>query len=485
MSELTSYQMFIDGAWDAGTTGRRMQSVNPYTGQVWADFPEGDETDVDRAVRAARRAFEETDWTRRPRYRAEVLRKLADLIERDAERFAQLESTDNGKTISEERRMYESLPAFYRLAASYAETMSGDVPTGANPDVLSMTMYEPYGVIGIQTPWNTPGVIFGQAAAPALATGNAVVVKPSELAPCSTLEFGRLALEAGLPDGLVNIVTGPGPAVGAALCAHPGVDKLVFTGSPAAGRMVAAAGASRLAPVLLELGGKSANIVFPDADLDAAVEGLVRGFTASAGQTCVCGSRALIHESIYAEVVERMIKAVGELRVGDPADPATELGPVFSRQQFDHIDELVRSSVEEGADIACGGGLIEGCTGNFYAPTIVTNAHNQMRIAQEEVFGPVVVCIPFRTEEEAIRIANGTAFGLAAGVWTADLNRAHRMTRDLRSGKVWVNHYRAGDANFPFGGIGESGYGRVNGMDGIREMTRSKSVQILLDQNRA
>jgi acyl-CoA reductase-like NAD-dependent aldehyde dehydrogenase len=361
-----------------------------------------------------------------------------------------------------------------------AETLTGDVPSGADPSVLSLTLREPYGVIGVQTPWNTPGVLMAQPVAPALAAGNTVVVKPSELAPSSILELASLFAAAGFPPGVFNVVTGLGPVVGAALCSHPRVAKLTFTGSPAAGRLVAVQAAQRLVPVTMELGGKSANIVFPDADLDSAAAAVAAGFIAAGGQSCVAGSRAVVHESIYDDMLGRLDAHAKQVRMGDPAQRTTDMGPVCTQAQFSRISNLLKAGLDEGARLVTGGRQSADLDGTlFFPPTILADVSNQMTIAQEEVFGPVVCVIPFRDEQHAVEIANDTVFGLAGGVWTRDLDRAHRMARAVRAGTIWVNHYRRGDPAFPFGGYGESGYGRFSGIDGYREMTRVKSIQIL------
>jgi acyl-CoA reductase-like NAD-dependent aldehyde dehydrogenase len=480
VEQIRTYDHFIDGLWAAPATGGYLQTINPYSGQVNACFAEGTREDVDRAAVAAWAAFSSTSWSRRPHERTRLLRRLADLIDADAARLAAIESGDNGKTIREELGMFAAVGGYFRYAASLAETLTGDVPSGADPSVLSLTLREPYGVIGVQTPWNTPGILMAQPVAPALAAGNTVVVKPSELAPLSILELASLFEAAGFPPGVFNVVTGLGPVVGAALCSHPRVAKLTFTGSPAAGRLVAAQAAQRLVPVTMELGGKSANIVFPDADLDSAAAAAAAGFIAAGGQSCVAGSRVVVHESIHDDVVDRLAAHAQQVRMGDPAQHTTDMGPVCTQGQFSRISHLVKAGVEEGARLVAGGRQSADLDGTLFFPaTVLAGVSSQMTIAQEEVFGPVVCVIPFRDEQDAVAIANDTVFGLAGGVWTRDLDRAHRVARAVRAGTIWVNHYRRGDPAFPFGGYGESGYGRFSGIDGYREMTRVKSIQIL------
>jgi len=332
--------------------------------------------------------------------------------------------------------------------------------------------------VAFQTPWNSPLVIFAQGGAPALAAGNTIVLKPSEFASCSTMEFANLAHEAGIPAGVFNVVTGFGPVVGAALCSNTKVDKIAFTGSPQGGRIVGEQAARTLTPTVMELGGKSAHIVFADADFDKAVEALLAGFTASSGQSCVCGSRALVQADIYDRVVERLASMATKLKLGDPVDEQTQIGPFCTAAQLDKVSGLVAAANEEGARLVAGGKKPEGLDGWFYEPTIFADVDENMTIAQEEVFGPVLSMIRFETEEDAVRIANNSVFGLAAGIWTSDLGRAHRVAAELRAGTVWVNQYRKGDAAFPFGGRGESGFGRQSGEDAIYEFTTVKSVQV-------
>jgi aldehyde dehydrogenase (NAD+) len=447
-----TYEHFCGGAWQPPAKGRYLDSRNPFDGSLNGQFAEGDESDVDSAVAEGRRAFGSAGWAP-PWERARILRRYADLIDESAERIAGIESRDNGKTLTEERQMYRGVGAYFRYAASLAETMTGDVPVAMDPNVLGLTSREPYGVVAIQTPWNTPGMLFAQPAASALAAGNTVVVKPSELAPLSTLELAALTHHAGFPAGVVNIVTGLGPVVGAALSSHPGTDQIVFIGSPAAGRIVAAQAAQHLAPAVLELGGKSANIVFADADLDRAAAGVAAGFTAAAGQSCVAGTRILVEASIEDEFVRRVVAHVEALRLGDPADPATDIGPICDLSQYQRIERYVDSGKAAGAHVVTGGRQPAELAGTlFFPPTVFTRVTPVDKVVREEIFGPVACVLPFTDEAEAVAMANDTEYGLAAGVWTRDLQWAHRVAHDLQAGTVWVNQYRRGDPAFTFGG---------------------------------
>ena len=474
------YQMYIDGALVDAKSGQTLETVNPFTGEAWATFPEGAQEDLDLAVAAAKRASEDRSWSHNPARRATLINKLADALEEKADFLASIESRDNGKTIREETGMNRAVPRWYRLAAATADTELGEIPSGADPNVVALTTREPWGVVGIQTPWNTPGVLLAQMASMALAAGNTVVIKPSEVAPASILELAKIVHEVGFPAGVFNVVTGLGPVVGAAMASHPDVDKLTMTGSPAAGRIVAGEGAKRLVPAVMELGGKSANLVFADADLEAAANGIYHGFMGAGGQSCVAGTRAIVHRSVYDQLVERIVELVGTTVIGDPSDPATDMGPLPMQLQVDRIQEYVEAGVAEGARLAGGGRTAEHDGTLFFPPVVFADVDPSMSIAREEIFGPVLSVIPFDTEDEAVRINNDSVFGLAAGVWTQNLDQAHRVSRRIKAGTVWVNHYRRGDAAFPFGGFGESGYGRVNGREGYREMSRTKSVQILL-----
>ncbi|WP_433502989.1 aldehyde dehydrogenase family protein [Pseudonocardia halophobica] len=480
----TTYGMYIGGEWVPAASGETLESVEPYTGEVWATFPKGDARDVDAAVSAAYTVHKDGTWARDPKVRARLLNALADRIEAESEKLAAVESRDNGKTIREELGANKGAATWYRYAAALAETVNGESPVGNDPNVLSLTQREPYGVIGIQTPWNTPSVLLAQTASMALAGGNAIVVKPSELAPCSILELGKLVEEVGFPAGVFNIVTGLGPVVGEALGTHPRVAKLALTGGPEAGRLVASQAAARLVPTMMELGGKSANIVFADVDLDEVAPELVLGFTGAGGQSCVAGTRVLVHRSLHDELLERMTALVEDLTLGDPSDMATDMGPMATPSQVERVRDYVARGEAEGARVVVGGPKAEYEGTLFFPPTIFGDVKPDMTIAREEIFGPVLAVLPFDTEAEAVDIANDTEYGLAAGVWTNDLDRAHRVSRALEAGTVWVNQYRRGDVAFPFGGYGASGYGRVNGMDGYREMTRVKSIQIRLRPER-
>jgi aldehyde dehydrogenase (NAD+) len=473
--------MYVNGLWRESVSQRWLLSADPWAQADWAQVPEGDGRDVDEAVRAARDALADSSWRHSPRARGTVLRHFADLVDANCERLAEVESRDNGKTLREARAGFRNAGEYFRHAASIAEAVTDSAPAGGNPDVAALTRRVPYGVIGIQTPWNTPGVILAQSAAPALAAGNSIVIKPPELAPCSTLELAGLADQAGFPPGIINVVTGYGPVVGAALCAHPGVDKLVFTGSPEAGVLVAAAAARRLIPSTLELGGKSAHIVFPEADLDRAASGIVRALVGAGGQSCMCGSRALVHESIYDQVEARVLAELQGVILGDPRDPRTDMGPLCTSDQVARVTRYVQTALDEGGRIIAGGGPPPGIDHPlFITPTVVAGLKPDATLCQEEVFGPVLALLRFSTEDEAVRIANGTPFGLAAMIWTTSLDRAHRVSDAVHAGVVFVNHYRSGDPAFANGGMGRSGYGRVSGVEGYQEMTQLKSVQMLL-----
>jgi aldehyde dehydrogenase (NAD+) len=479
--KLESYDMLIDGERTGASDGSRFASVNPFDGKEWATAPEATEADVDRAVTAARRAFDSGDWARTmPAQRARLLRRLGALIEERSDELARVQVLENGKLLREVGPQVAALAGHCYYFSGVAETILGHTVPVSIPDTVNFTVREPIGVVAAVTPWNSPLALLMWKLAPALAAGNTVVVKPSEVTPVSTLLLADLVVEAGFPPGTFNVVTGGGQ-VGAWLTAHPGVDKIAFTGSTAIGKLVAKSAAERLARVSLELGGKSPNIVFADADLDNAVNGVIAGIFAATGQTCLAGSRVLVEDSVYDDFVGRLVARSRRIKLGDPMDPATEMGTLACKSQYDKVLRYLDIGRAEGATVLCGGGRPDDpalAHGLFIEPTVFGDVRNDMRIAQEEIFGPVASLIRFSTEEEAIAIANDTRFGLAAGVWTNDIRRAHRVVARLRAGTVWVNSYRRTSYAMPFGGYGESGLGRENGIEAVHEYTEVKSVWI-------
>jgi len=474
------YQLYIDGRREDASGGRTFASTNPYTGAVWADIPDAGAADVARAVAAANRAFE-AGWHDTPGVlRAGLMQKLAALIEANAERMSIVESTDNGKIVRETRPQMLWVGRQLRYFAGYADKLFGQQLPLDQPNVLDYLSLEPYGVVAVITAWNSPLSLLANKLAPALAAGNCVVVKPSEHASASTLEFASLVEEAGFPPGVFNVVTG-GAETGRALVDDPGVALVSFTGSPEVGRHIAAAAGRRLVPVKLELGGKSPNIVFDDADLDKAVVGALAGIFGATGQTCVAGSRLLVQRGVYDQVVDRLATRAGSIRMGDPLDPATEMGAVANEPQFRRILSAIEAAKDAGGRLVAGGKRASGAGlehGYFIEPTIFANVDNRSELAQEEIFGPVLAIIPFDTEAEAIAIANDTRYGLAAGIWSRDVARVMRVSRAIRAGSIWVNTYRALAAQAPFGGFKESGIGRERGEAGLHEYMTTKNVMI-------
>lgn len=476
------YRMLIGGEWHGSTSGNWIDTDNPYTGKPWAQVPRGTPEDVERAVAAARTAFRSPAWRGvSATERGAMLRRLGDCIAREADRLASIETRDNGKLITEMRGQLRYIPQWYYYFAGLADKLEGRVIPIDKPDVLNFTFEEPMGVVAAITPWNSPLLLATWKLAPALAAGNTVVWKPSEFTSVSALMFGELFEEAGFPPGVVNIVTGYGGDIGDALVRHPGVNKVAFTGGDATGQHVYEAAAGGIKPVTLELGGKSANVVFDDARMDNAVKGVVSGIFAATGQTCIAGSRALVHRSIHDEFVERLVALAKTAKMGDPSSEETQVGPVTTRPQYQKTLDYIDIARGEGATCLLGGGPAsrpECGDGWFVEPTIFGDVAPDMRLAQEEVFGPILAIIPFDTEEEAIEIANGTIYGLAAGVWTQDMGRAIRLSRQLEAGTVWVNTYRAVSYLSPFGGYKRSGIGRESGLMAIREYVQEKSVWI-------
>lgn len=477
--EIVSYDMYVDGGWTGGHSGQRRESLDPFTGLVWATVPDASAADVDDAIRAARAAFDDGPWGRSTaRERGALMRRLAQLMERDAERLARIESRDNGKLVREMTGQWQYLPEWFYYYAGAASNIEGAVAASDRPNFTIFTRKEPVGVVAAITPWNSPVLLLTWKLAPALAAGCTFVVKPSEHTPVSTLEFAKLLDEAGFPPGVFNVITG-GPEAGSKLVSDPRIDKIAFTGSTAVGKVIAKQAAENLTGVLLELGGKSPNIVFDDCDAEAAANGIIAGIFGASGQTCMAGSRLIIQRSIMDSVLSRVIERTNKIKLGDPADPETEMGPVATPQQHKKIVTMIRDALAEGASLACGGeAAAQG--GLFVPPTVLTGVTSDMSIARQEVFGPVLAVIPFDTEEDAIRIANATEFGLAAGVWTLNVQRAHRVTNRLRAGTVWINAYRVVAYNAPFGGYKQSGLGRENGMGGLEEYLETKTVWVEL-----
>lgn len=474
------YQQFIDGRWLDPADGAWMDAVNPYDRSVWARIPRGTRRDADLAVAAARRAFEHGDWpAMTATARGALLRRLGDLIAADAPRLAEFETRDNGKLYAEMHKQLSYLPQWFHYFGGLADKIEGATFPTDKPDMLAYSRHEPLGVVVAITAWNSPLLLTAYKLAPALAAGNTVVLKPSEHASASSLEFARLVEQAGFPPGVVNVVTGLGAEIGDALVRHPDVRKITFTGSEATGRRINEAAASDFKRVTLELGGKSPNIIFDDADLDQAATGAVAAFLAASGQTCVAGSRLLVQNSVYDEVMGKVLSLAGAVRLGDPMAPDTQVGPVATEPQFEKVRRYIEIARAEGAHCALGGEVparADLARGWFIEPTIFTNVTNDMRIAQEEVFGPVLAVLRFETEEDAVRIANDVRYGLAAGVWTEDMKRAVRVANRVQAGTVWINTYRVVSYMTPFGGYKASGIGRENGAEAIKEFLQVKSV---------
>jgi (Z)-2-((N-methylformamido)methylene)-5-hydroxybutyrolactone dehydrogenase len=479
-TQIRDWRLPAGDAARPANSGATYLSTDPYTGRPWARVPDCDTSDVDDAVAAAEAAFAGGWATTQGSERARLMRRLAELIARDAAELADLESRDNGKLLREMLAQLRALPEWYYYFAGCADKLGGEVvPTGRS-NYLCYTQYEPVGVVGAIVPWNSPLLLMTWKVAPALAAGCTLVVKPSDYTPVSTLAFARLVREAGFPDGVFNVVTGNGPAVGKALAAHGGVAKIAFTGSTAVGRQVAVAAAGNLRSSLLELGGKSPQVVFADADLDVAANGIISGIFAATGQTCMAGSRVLVQREVHDEVVARVTARARDIRLGDPRHPSTEMGPVSNQGQFDKIMSFLASAEKDGAAIACGGRARQDLGGLFIEPTVLTGTRPGMRVVEEEIFGPVASFMSFGDEDEAVALANDSEFGLAAGVWTQNVHRAHRVARRLRAGSVWVNAYRTAAPGVPFGGYKSSGIGRENGAASVLEYTETKSVWVEL-----
>ncbi len=476
------YQLRIDGQSADPAGANWFETQNPYTGQTWAEIPRGDARDVDAAVHAAHRALTTGPWAEMTAtQRGALMHKLGDLIARDAAKLAATEVRDNGKLFAEMQGQLNYIPQWFYYYGGLADKIQGSTLPLDKKGYFAFTRHEPVGVVAAITPWNSPLLLAAWKIAPALAAGCTIVIKPSEFTSASTLEFAELFDEAGFPPGVFNVVTGFGAEVGTPLVEHPLVSKISFTGSDATGRLINEKAARLLKHTSMELGGKSPNIVFEDADLEQAAFGAISGIFAATGQTCIAGSRLLVQDSIHDAFVEKLLAVARTARMGDPMDPATQVGPITTPPQFQKVLDYIDIARAEGAQVLLGGerGSAPECgQGWFVQPTIFTGVRNDMRIAQEEVFGPVLAVIRFTDEADALRIANDVRFGLAAAVWTQNIGRAIRMSERLQAGTVWVNTYRAISFMAPFGGYKDSGLGRENGIDAVREYLQTKSVWI-------
>lgn len=479
---MQDYLLYIDGKFTKPASEIWFESDDPYTGKPWARIGRGGLADVDRAVSAAHSAFSQGSWpAMNASERGRLVYRLGDLIARDAQRLAEIEVRDNGKLIAEMLGQLNYIPQWFYYFGGLADKIQGAVIPLDKKGLFNFTRQEPLGVAAIITPWNSPLLLATWKLAPALAAGCTVVIKPSEFTSASTLEFVKLFEEAGFPPGVVNVVTGFGDEVGSALVQHPLVKKIAFTGSDSTGRVVNEIAARHLKHVSLELGGKSPNIVFEDANIEDAVNGVVSGIFAATGQTCVAGSRLIVHESIHDVFVEKLITLARSARIGNPMSLDTQVGPITTRAQYRKVLDYIDIAIAEGAQLVMGGGpcnLPECGDGWFVEPTIFCGVRNEMRIAQEEVFGPVLAVIKFRDEDDAVAIANDSRYGLGAGIWTSSIARAHRVSERIQAGIIWVNTYRAVSYMSPFGGYKDSGFGRENGIDAIREYLQTKSVWI-------
>ena len=482
-SELPEYGHFIDGRMERAPGGQFFPTEDPFTGRTWARIARGNAEDVEAAANAAHRAFTAGPWPAlTPSERGQLLWRLGDAIIAHAPRLAEIERRDNGKLASEVVAQVRYMGDYFKYYAGLADKIQSDVIPTDKKGVFAYTRYEPKGVVAIITPWNSPLTLTSWKLAPALAAGCTAVVKPSEFTSASMLELAQIAVGAGLPRGVLNVVTGYGREVGEPLVTHPLVSHVGFTGGEVAGRKIYELAARGLKTVTLELGGKSPNIIFDDADFSQAVKGVVSGIFAASGQSCQAGSRLLLQENIHDRFVDELVGFMRDVRLGDPAQADTQMGPIATRSQFEKVLDYIRIAKEEGARCVLGGRPRPDLgAGLFVEPTIFVDVRNDMRIAQEEVFGPVLAVIPFKDEQDAIRIGNDTAFGLAAAVWTKSLRRAMLLTEKLQAGTVWVNNYRATSFTSPFGGYKRSGIGRESGIDTVKEYLNVKCVWISTD----
>ncbi len=479
MTDLKHYKMLIDGEWVGASDGALFESINPTTGKAWAMIPEATADDVDRAVRAADRAFNHGAWPgMTATQRGQCLRRLADLLLEKSEAFGTIETIDTGKLLKETRWQARYIAEFFHFFAGCADKIHGDTLPIDKPDMFVFTRREPLGVIAAVVPWNSQLFLSAVKIGPALAAGNTVVLKVSEHASAPMLEFGTLIAAAGIPAGVVNIISGHGDPCGRVLTSHELVARVSFTGGPAAARQILHNSTQNFAQVSLELGGKSPIIVFDDANLESAVNGAISGIFGAAGQSCVAGSRLLLQDTIADAFLDRMVTLAGQIKIGDPMADDTEMGPICTEGQLDCVEREVALAVAEGGHVLCGGRRVDGLAGRFYHPTIIDCPSPDMHIVDTEMFGPVLSVLRFTDEADAIRLANQTEHGLAAGIFTRDGARQLRMVKSVKAGIVWVNTYRAVSPIAEFGGMKNSGYGRESGMQAVYDYTRPKTVWI-------
>jgi phenylacetaldehyde dehydrogenase len=476
------HQMLINGKWVDAASGKTFPTFNPATGEILAHVAEGDREDIDRAVKAARAAFETGPWSRlTASERGRLIWKLADLLEENLEEFATLETLDNGKPLKVARAADVPLAVdLFRYMAGWSTKIEGttipiSVPYTPGAKYLAYTLREPVGVVGQIIPWNFPLLMAAWKLGPALATGCTVVLKPAEQTPLSCLRLGELIQQAGIPDGVVNIVPGYGETAGAALAAHPDVDKVAFTGSTEVGKLVLQAAAGNLKKVSLELGGKSPNVVFGDVDVEAAIAGSASAIFFNHGQCCCAGSRLFVEKNIFDKVVDGVAERAQKINIGSGMEASTDMGPLVSEEQMNRVCGYLDSGFSEGAKAVVGGGR-HGDKGYFVKPTVLVNTSEKMKVVQEEIFGPVVTAIPFKDADDLVEQANDTVYGLAAGIWTKDIQKAHRLAAKMRAGTVWINCYNIFDAALPFGGYKQSGWGREMGHDALEMYTEVKAV---------
>ncbi|MCX7569229.1 aldehyde dehydrogenase family protein [Tumebacillus sp. DT12] len=478
----TVKKLFIGGQFVESASGKTFPTYNPATGEILAYVSEGDAEDINRAVACARDAFEDGPWSRlMPQERARLMFHLADLIERDADVFAEIETLDNGKPISEAKGFDVPMTAeHFRYYAGWATKIGGEVIPVNVPNMHNYVRREPIGVVGQIIPWNFPLLMAAWKLGAALATGCTVVLKPAEQTPLSALYLAKLIQEAGFPAGVVNVVTGYGETAGKALATHPDVDKIAFTGSTEVGKLIMSYGAESLKRVTLELGGKSPNIVFPDADFSQAIPGAMQAIFFNQGQVCSAGSRLYIHKSSYDNVLSDLASYAGNVRQGNGLDPKTQMGPLVTGEQLSRVTGYIEKGIEQGAKVAVGGARAEGdlAGGYFVKPTVFYDVADDMAIAQEEIFGPVVAAMPFDDIDDIIRRANLSTYGLAAGVWTQNMKTAFHVANKLKAGSVWINCYNMFDAASPFGGYKQSGIGREMGQYALDNYTQIKSVWV-------